>query len=96
MGLLDGFWEAIDAQCEEIRAATTVDELLAACPSVPGLSVGDGFFEGSGGDVQVIDCLVNGWTFPTIKASYYWVAQDRNGDMVTYVEGDLYRGNTIR
>jgi hypothetical protein len=87
------FWAEIDAQLEQVRKATTVDEVLAACPPVPGTSVGAGFFAGSGGNDQLIDALGEGWRIVRIEADYYWVAQDRNGDFLAYTEGDLDKGD---
>jgi hypothetical protein len=90
---LTGFWEAIDAQLAQVREAKTVDEVLAACPPEPDVSVGAGWFGGSGGDEQLIDYLGAGWKITRYSASYYWVAQDANGDFLSYTEGDLDKGD---
>jgi len=95
MNLTD-FWAEIDAQIAQVRQATTVDEVLAACPPEPGTSVGAGWFGGSGGDEQIIDALGAGWKIVRYEAPYYWVAQDRNGDYLAYTEGDLDKGDNPR
>jgi hypothetical protein len=92
---LDGFWAEIDRQLAELRTAKTADDVIRICPAVPGTSAGEGFFAGSGGDGQVIDALyAAGWTVTWREAHYYWVMRAPNGDLLTYVEGDLYRGDT--
>src|SRR2546427_572624 len=54
----------------------------------------EGFFAGSGGDGSVEDALSEaGWRHTWRKAHYYWVMQAPNGDKITYVEGDIYRGD---
>lgn len=99
--MADPFWDHIDEQLKKVMAATTVDEVLAACPPVmfdgspnPG---SDGFFEGSGGDTSMLDALdaAPGWVIETFKAEYYFCMRDPQGDLLSYVEGDLYRGNRL-
>lgn len=34
-----------------------------------------------------------GWTYVWIEADYYWAMQAPDGSVITYVEGDVYRGN---
>ena len=101
MGALDEFWKMIDEQLDRASKATTVDELIACfdkgmlAPEDRGS--GEGFFAGSGGDRQLLYELDSEhWTRVTVKATYWWVACDRNGDCVTYCEGDLIRGNHIK
>lgn len=88
------FWQHIDSQLERLRAARTADDVLAILPKIPGTSAGDGFFEGSGGDGTVSESLLDaGWNFVWRQAGYYWCMKAPNGDAVTYIEGDLYRGD---
>lgn len=91
--MMTDFWAEIDAQLEKVRSADTVDEVLAACPPVADVSVGAGFFAGSGGDEQLIDALGTSWTIVRFEADYYWVARDRHGDFLAYTEGDLDKGD---
>lgn len=89
------FWEAIDAQLDLLRRkGTTAQVVCQILPAVPGLSSGDGFFGGSGGDAQVSEVLAeNGWTYVWAKAHYHWCMQAPDGSRITYVEGDLYQGD---
>lgn len=88
---LDSFWKIIDEQIRRLRTASTVDEVLAICPEV---SSGDGFFAGGGGDETVYAALVDaGWSTVWYDAIYFWCMKSPSGEPLTYVEGDLYRGN---
>lgn len=90
------FWTRIAAQYEALRSARTVDHVLALCPHQPGVSAGQGFFEGSGGDLTVRDALLDaGWTTVVYKAHFYWVMRAPDGGLITYTEGDLDRGDRI-
>lgn len=91
---MQGFWEAIDEQMARCREAKTVDDVMTACPAEPGTSVGEGWFGGSGGDEQLADALSDaGWSFTRFAADYYWVARDTEGNLLSYTEGDLSRGD---
>jgi hypothetical protein len=93
---LDTFWAGVEAQLKELRTAKTADDVLRICPAVPGTSSGHGFFAGGGGDGSVEGSLSDaGWTSVRRDAWYYWAMRAPNGDMITYVEGDLYRGNQL-
>ena len=93
---LDPFWAAIDHQIERLTHATTVDQVLEICPQIPGTSSGDGFFAGGGGDASVLDALHDaGWETVQIRAWYYWCMRAPTGELLSYVEGDLYRGNQL-
>lgn len=102
----DNFWAVIDAQLEELKAAATADDVcrvLAHERNPYGradMSSADGFFAGSGGDGTVRESLLAaGWSgvwagsSHAAEASYFWVMQAPNGDRITYVEGDIYRGD---
>jgi hypothetical protein len=93
---LDEFWAAIEAVCTEVRGGVTLDRLLELCPKIPGISSGDGFFEGGGGDHDLLSALLEGgWDTVEVRASYYWCAKSPTGEKLSYVEGDLYRGNQL-
>lgn len=42
----NGIFAVIDSQLAAVRSAKSVDDVLAACPQIPDVSTGDGFFEG--------------------------------------------------
>lgn len=97
----DPFWTHIAEQYEALKSARTVDEVLTICPPV--MSYGsktaeDGFWEGGGGDLNVFDALLEaGWRCVRYVASYYWVMRAPAGRplLLTYIEGDLCRGDRI-
>ena len=92
---MNDFWAHIDSQISQLRTAKTADEVLAICPPTT-VADGAGFFAGSGGDATVLDALREaGWTVVDWRATYYWCAQAPDGSLITYVEGDLYQGNTL-
>lgn len=98
MGGLQGFWEHIDKQLEDLKSATSAEDVFRICPTTPGLSAdaARGFFAGGGGDGEVSVSLEEaGWTMVSYRARYYWVMRAPNGDKITYVEGDLYSGNQM-
>lgn len=86
----------LKAQLVKVRAAQTVDAVLAACPQIPEVSCGDGFWEADydGFREALFDA---GWHTVEVREPYYWAMSEPEGlGIITYVEGDLYRGNTLR
>lgn len=94
------FWETVEAQLSELRSAYTADDVLRILspernPLGASSGSGDGFFAGSGGDGSVMHSLeLAGWIVTWYDAAYYYVMQAPNGEKITYVEGDVYRGDT--
>lgn len=85
------FWARIDAQLAQLRTARTADDVVRALDAP---SSGDAFFAGSGGDDTVMDALAAaGWRATWAEADYYYVMTAPDGDMITYIEGDVYRGD---
>lgn len=90
--MLDGFWAAIDAQLGELKKAQTADDVIRILASDG--CVGDAFFHGSGGDESVWGALEEaGWTLIWAKADYYYAMRAPDGSAITYIEGDIYRGD---
>lgn len=88
-----GFWAEIDRQIEALETAKTADEVFQICPASPARADA-GFFAGGGGDATVARALRQaGWRTVWAEASYYWCMRAPNGDLITYVEGDLQRGD---
>lgn len=90
---MDPYWAAIDHELELIKTATTAAEVVAILNEHDplGKSAGDAFFGGSGGDNPLDDSLTEaGWKFANCWASYHWKMQAPNGDVIEYVEGDVY------
>ncbi|MFE6746011.1 hypothetical protein ACFVGM_09180 [Kitasatospora purpeofusca] len=101
----DKFWVEIAKQLKELESAKTADEVFPILsdernpygPDWDGRDGGaEGFFAGSGGDGTVRESLeAAGWDYVWFKAHYYWCMKAPDGSMVTYIEGDVYRGNTL-
>lgn len=95
------FWDLVNAQLAELRTATSADDvlrILSAERNPYGAdfdgAAGDAFFAGSGGDATVAEALgAAGWEMVWRQASYNFVMEAPNGDLITYVEGDIYRGD---
>lgn len=96
---VDTFWTTVDACLDEIESALTVDEVITTlnrhfADDLAQLGCGDAFFPGSGGDRQLRDALrTAGWTVVWSEAPYFYVARDVDGELMTYIEGDVYRGD---
>ena len=90
---LSSFWEQIDSQLEQLTSARSADDVITSLGGKASASVGDAFFEGSGGDGSVYESLSEaGWTVVWFEAGYHWCMQAPDGSRITYVEGDIYRG----
>lgn len=90
----DGFWKHIEDQLAAIAAlpkTAGVDDVIELLDPP---SSGDAFFAGSGGDDSLMEALEKaGWHVVWAEAHYFYVMQAPNGDKLTYVEGDVYRGD---
>lgn len=94
------FWENVDAYLLALRECSTVDQVLDLTEkhfpraTMPGDARAQGFFPGGGGDDTPLYPLLSvGWTQVRVDADYYWAIREPGGDgVLTYVEGDLYRG----
>ncbi len=94
------FWDQIEAQLKELHEARGADDVLRILSPerIPeggsSSTAGDGFFAGSGGDGTVGGALVDaGWSYVWRKANYWWAMRGPDGSVITYIEGDIYRGN---
>jgi hypothetical protein len=95
-GVWDDFWRGIDIQIEKLRFARSAAEVVRICPASPGMSSGDGFFAGGGGDVLPDEPLRDaGWVMVWEEAPYFWAMRSPAGDFIEYVEGDLYVHTTM-
>ncbi|MFG3176569.1 hypothetical protein ACGFZC_16095 [[Kitasatospora] papulosa] len=99
----DQFWTAITQQLKELESAKNADDVIRILspernPYGPDWDGQDGaasgFFAGSGGDGTVRGSLFTaGWNDVWLIAPYYYAIQAPDGSMITYIEGDIYRGN---
>lgn len=92
------YFDRIDSANAAINAATTVDEIIAICDKhfpaeIAAGADGDSFYPG-GADEDLFSSLnLDTWTFPWIRSEFFFSIQDPQGNIMTYIEGDLYRGN---
>lgn len=95
------FWAVIADQLNDLKSAKNADDVIRILshernphgPEWDGAD-GDGFFAGSGGDGTVQEVLRSaGWTVTWSRAWYWYVMQAPDGSSITYVEGDIYRGD---
>jgi hypothetical protein len=96
---MSAYWDGIEAGLERISSVKpqTYAEVWAILDTLPGgeVSSGDAFFGGSGGDLSLSEVLSNaGWRYVWSEASYYWCMRSPAGDVITYVEGDVYQGDS--
>ena len=93
----DDYWGNVAAALDKIRdEGDTVDDVMRILGEHFTPSSTEAFCEGSGGDRHLVDVLMNerdGWELRWYDAHYYWCAADRNGDLLSYIEGDVARGN---
>lgn len=96
----DTFWTVIAEQHKELESARTADDVIRILahdrnPYGPDRgNPGDAFFAGSGGDRTVAAALrTAGWKTIWAEAAYYYVKRAPDGSTITYIEGDIYRGD---
>lgn len=100
------FWAAVRRQLDQARTATTAEQVLTifalenspyrlADPNWNGMDGGaQGFFAGSGGEDTLDEALDDaGWTWLWSQAPYWWAMTAPDGSVITYCEGDIYRGD---
>jgi hypothetical protein len=99
----DDFWAVIRAQLTELESAQSADDVIRILslernPYGYGaeISSADGFFAGSGGDDTVAEALETaGWTTVWTRAAYYYAMRAPDGSLITYIEGDIYKGDRL-
>ncbi len=93
---MDGYWDAYHRTLARIvdEKPQSMDKLKAILDSFQPPSSGEAFFPG-GADETLGEALDDaGWHIDWREGDYVWVGTSRTGEVVTYVEGDLYRGDT--
>ncbi|MGW6202131.1 hypothetical protein ACWF9B_00530 [Streptomyces sp. NPDC055089] len=90
--ILDLFWSMIGEQLQELRTAKSADDVLRILANDKGPN--RGFFGGSGGDETVSEALrTAGWELVWAESSLYYTMRAPDGSMITYIEGDILRGD---
>ena len=94
----DAYWANVNNALDAIRdRGDTVDDVMQILKAHFTPSSSEAFCEDGGGDRRLYDELMferSNWSMVWAEADYYYVLRDRNGDMLTYVEGDVSRGDT--
>lgn len=91
------FWQVIDGQLAELRKAKSAADVIRILGGKENASSGDAFFAGGGGDDGVWDALTDaGWGVIWSEADYYFRIQAPNGDIIEYVEGDIYDRTEVK
>jgi len=97
--MTDTFWQTVKQQVTELQSAGSADDVVHILskernPYGHDSIAGDGFFAGSGGDDSVNEALSTaGWKYVWCKAGYYWAMRAPDDSIITYIEGDIYKGN---
>jgi hypothetical protein len=90
--MLDDYWDNYDRCLDRITVGTSAAELIGICNQHFDPSVAQAFFPG-GSDRSLLGTLMEArWETVWVQADYHFAAKDANGDGITYVEGDIYRG----
>lgn len=97
MSTLDAYWDNVTTALDKIRDnGDTVDAVMTILKEHFAPSSTEAFCDGSGGDRGLIDVLTSertDWELVWYDANYYWCVQDAAGDRLSYIEGDVERGN---
>ncbi|MER6382110.1 hypothetical protein ACWDBD_38800 [Streptomyces sp. NPDC001118] len=87
------FWKMIDAQLKLLESAKSADDVIRILGTTEP-SAGEAHFEGSGGDKTIYGALLTaGWSFLWSEWEHHYAMKAPDGSAITYVEGDVYRGN---
>lgn len=95
--MLDAYWNNYERCFDKIRDhGHTVEDVIRILNEHWDISSGDAFTP-SGGDRTLAGVLAwerDDWYFVWAEDDYYCCLADSQGNRLTYVEGDVYRGNT--
>lgn len=93
---VNAYFEGIDRTLKRIadEKPDTADGVIAILNTFEPKSSGDAFIDGTGSDLTLEEVLMKaGWRTVWAEADYYYVSRSKTGEMLTYVEGDVYRGD---
>ncbi len=93
---LDGYWRHLDRALDQVRdEGSTVDDVIRILLSYFGPSSTEAFCA-DGGDRSLAGVLFTeryDWSIVWCDADYYWCGKDSAGNLLSYIEGDVERGN---
>jgi hypothetical protein len=90
---LDGFWAHIKGQVDRMASAATADDVIRILGGKCSYSSGEAFFAGGDGNEMYGALFAAGWRIVWFEAPYYWCMSAPDASMISYVEGDVYRGD---
>lgn len=91
---MDAFWAHIERQLLLLKTAKNAEDVITVLGGRMEASSGDAFFAGGGGDESVAGALAwAGWSDVWYEADYHWCMRAPDGSLITYAEGDVFRGN---
>lgn len=92
--MADAFWDNVKRCADELKKAQSVDGVITTLNAHFPPSATEAFYGGSGGDNDFYEILDEaGWTILWADADYYFAAQAPDGSVLTYIEGDVTRGD---
>lgn len=94
---MNTYWQVIDAQLDRVETEQldTYDKLADVFASDPSVTGCRAFFGGGGGNRSLLSSLqIAGWKIVWMMASYYYCVQHpTTGDVISYIEGDIIKGD---
>lgn len=93
---MDAYWTKYDQTLARVvsERPTTFDDLKVILDSFEPPSSGEAFFPGGADETLGHALTAAGWRVNYREGDYVWVARSAfSGELITYVEGDLYRGD---
>lgn len=95
---MDSYWKQYQLtldRIEEEKPQTFVElKVILDQFSLP--SSGEAFFPGGADETLGESLSVAGWHIKWLEGDYLWLGTSRTGEVISHVEGDLYRGNAFK
>lgn len=93
---MKAYWHFYNRTLQRIaeEKPQTVDGIKAILDAFEPPSSGIAFFPGGADETLAEAMHTAGWRVDYREGTYVWVATSKTGEVLTHVEGDIYRGNT--
>ncbi|MEQ6896269.1 hypothetical protein [Microbacterium sp. KR10-403] len=94
---MDAYWKKYDRTLKRIESEKpqTFDGLKAILDEFEPPSSGDAFFPGGADETLGESLRAAGWHIEYREGDYLWLGTSKTGEVISHVEGDLYRGNAF-
>lgn len=94
---MDAYWKQYQLTLDHIENVKpqTFDGLKAILDEFEPPSSGEAFFPGGAEETLGDSLFKAGWRIEWIEGDYLWLGTSRTGEVISHVEGDLYRGDVI-